>query len=41
MSVKNSAPDGRLTLEIVKNNMLIEEAIKKEKGDAFLRCPCG
>jgi hypothetical protein len=34
VSVNNSAPNGRLTLEVVKNSMLNEEAIKKEKGDA-------
>jgi hypothetical protein len=32
--VSNSAPDGKLTLEMVKNSMLNEEARKKEKGDA-------
>ena len=34
MSLSNSAPDGKLTLEMVKNRMLNEEARKKEKGDA-------
>ncbi|KAK1652513.1 hypothetical protein QYE76_070318 [Lolium multiflorum] len=34
VSVSNSAPDGKLTLEMVKNNMLNEEAIKRGKGDA-------
>jgi hypothetical protein len=32
--VNNSAPDGKLTLEMVKNSVLNEEARKKEKGDA-------
>jgi hypothetical protein len=36
VSVSNSAPDGKLTLEMVKNSMLNEEARKKEKGDASL-----
>jgi hypothetical protein len=31
VSVSNSAPDGKLTLEMVKNRMLNEEARKKEK----------
>ena len=34
VSVSNSAPDGKLTLEMVKNNMLNEEARKREKGEA-------
>ena len=34
VSISNSAPDGKLTLEMVKNSMLNEEARKKEKGDA-------
>ena len=34
VSLSNSAPDGKLTLEMVKNSMLNEEARKKEKGDA-------
>ena len=34
VSISNLAPDGKLTLEMVKNSMLNEEAIKKEKGDA-------
>jgi hypothetical protein len=34
MLVSNSALDGKLTLEMVKNSMLNEEARKKEKGDA-------
>ena len=34
VSVSNSAPDGKLTLEMVKNSMLNEEARKREKGDA-------
>jgi hypothetical protein len=34
VSVSNSAPDGKLMLEMVKNSMLNEEARKKEKGDA-------
>jgi hypothetical protein len=36
VSVSNSAPDGKLTLEMVKNSMLNEEAKMKEKGDASL-----
>jgi hypothetical protein len=35
VSVSNSALDGKLTLEMVKNSMLNEEDRKKEKGDAF------
>jgi hypothetical protein len=31
VSVSNSAPDGKLTLEMVKNSMLNKEARKKEK----------
>jgi hypothetical protein len=31
VSVSNSAPDGKLTLEMVNNSMLNEEARKKEK----------
>ena len=34
VSLSNSAPDGKLTLEMVKNSMLNEEGGKKEKGDA-------
>nr|XP_040249189.1 uncharacterized protein LOC120966742 [Aegilops tauschii subsp. strangulata] len=34
VSLSNSAPDGKMTLEMVKNSMLNEEARKKEKGDA-------
>ena len=34
VSVSNSAPDGKLTLEMVKNSMLNEEARKREKGEA-------
>ena len=34
VSVSNSAPDGRLTLEMVKNSMLNEEARKRGKGEA-------
>jgi hypothetical protein len=34
VSVSNSAMDGKLALEMVKNSMLNEEARKKEKGDA-------
>jgi hypothetical protein len=34
VSVSNSALDGKLTLEMVKNIMLNEEARKKDKGDA-------
>ena len=33
-SIINSAPDGKLTVEMVKNSMRNEEARKKEKGDA-------
>jgi len=33
VSLSNSAPDEKLTLEMVKNIMLNEEARKKEKGD--------
>jgi hypothetical protein len=31
VSVSNSASDGKLTLEMMKNSMLNEEAIKTEK----------
>jgi hypothetical protein len=34
VSLSNSAPDGKLTLEMVKNSMMNEEARKKENGDA-------
>jgi hypothetical protein len=34
VSVSNLAPDGKLTLEMVKNSMLNEEARKRENGDA-------
>jgi hypothetical protein len=34
VSVSNSAPDGKLALEMVKNSMLNKEARNKEKGDA-------
>jgi hypothetical protein len=34
VSVSNSALDGKLTLEMVKNSMMNEESRKKEKGDA-------
>jgi hypothetical protein len=36
VSVSNSAPDGKLTLEMVKNSMLNEEARKKEKRRCLL-----
>ena len=32
VSLSNSAPDGKLTPDMVKNNMLNEEARRKEKG---------
>jgi len=34
VSVSNSALDEKLTLEMVKNSMLNEEARKREKGEA-------
>ena len=34
VSISNSALDGKLTLEMVKNSILHEEARKKENGDA-------
>ena len=33
VSLSNSSPDGKLTLEMVKNNLLNEEARRKEKGN--------
>jgi hypothetical protein len=33
VSVHNSAPDGKIMLDMVKNSMLNKEARKKEKGD--------
>jgi len=33
VSLSNSAPDGKLTLELVKNSLLNEEARRKEKGN--------
>ena len=34
VSISNSAPDGKLTCEMVKNSMLNEESRKREKGEA-------
>jgi len=33
VSLNNSAPDGKLTLELVKNSLLNKEARRKEKGN--------
>ena len=37
VSLSNSAPDGKLTPDMVKNNMLNEEAKRKEKKRAAIR----
>jgi hypothetical protein len=35
VSLSNSAPDGKLTLEMVKNSLLNEEARRKERGNSL------